>query len=263
MRELHPSAQGVLSRVLAAKEEFDWFAEFGAVAELDRLARAMDGRQGRELAEHLDTPIRVGNVTFYRLSWAAADWYDDCALAWWRDQPFLLAKALGWAHAHARDPQAIREASASRTRAKVIVLYWAAGVAAPFMAVDAAVRALLPQTAARTGDRKSGDGRSLLAYLTTRTGLPQEHWLYKVSFDHVCDCLRELSESSLDDQAQVAAMLGKKIESAAESYYGIAWLAFREAAKVFLERHGVPWDRKKTGQQDEAEAAAPAGETGE
>lgn len=262
MDQLHPSAEALIQRVLAAGKPFDWVAEFRAVAELDRLAREQDGPPARDLPALLDTAITVGNVSLKRLSWSGVEWYNDTALTWWRDNPRVREVALVWAHAYSRDPAAIREVLTGEGRARRRILAFGWSLTAPWEALQAAVDVLLP-VGYKSERGEAGAARprdSILASLVSHTGLDESYWLFSTSYDHVVDTLREIAEKSFADQARMAALLGVRLSEPDDAWSVQAFNRFRMASKKFVDRHGVDTsakgrrNRKKAAQALETEA---------
>lgn len=242
MTNLHPSVETLVRRVIADRKKFDWFAEFDAIAELNRLAHEQEAPPGRDLPAHLDTPLVVGNVSLRRLSWSGVEWFNTSAIPMWREKPQVREIALAWAHSHSRDPAAMSEMVArGETSARRRLTVWAWGLTASWEAIQAAIDVLLPASRSRApgepGAQLSRD--SVLSLLVTKTGLPDKHWLFEVSYERVCDVLREIRESTWADQARMAALLGKRISEPDDSWAVQAFIRFSDASKAFLDKHGV------------------------
>jgi hypothetical protein len=245
--ELHPAAQRVVRRVLASGRPFDWVEHFGTVATLDRLAREQDAPPGGELPALLDTPLRVGDVTFRRMSLAAIEWYNQCACAWWADNPALREQALAWCHAVGRNHADLGAGVWTEREARRAVRRWALGLRAPWAAVQAVVQALLPakrpaDSTPESGASATGDTRGMLARLVAGTGLSEEHWLFAVPGEAAIAALRELAATSYEQQATMAALLGVSLREPDTSWAVQSFMRFRAAAKAFLEQFGVEPD---------------------
>jgi len=249
MDQLHPSVEALIRRVIAAGKPFDWLAEYNAVSELNRLAHEQDAPPGRDLTELLDAPITVGNVTLSRLSWAGVEWYNEIARLWWREDPAMRDLALAWLHANSRSAVVLGDAASGERRVRGMIRAWARALTAPWEAIQAAVDALLPPSkqSQSTGSPDDGPARgrhSVLAHLVASTGLAASHWLYDVPYERVVDVLRELAESSFEQQANQAALLGVRLSDPEGSWSFRAFIRYRNAAKAFMDRHGVDTSSK-------------------
>ncbi len=238
---LHILAARVVKRVTDAGGAVDPVEHFGELAELDRLARAIDAPPVATELDLLDAPICVEDVELRRLSWAAREWLATDAFTWWKDDPGQLDLAYAWAMVHARDKAALQYVRQGERAALQMILAWARSTTANYDAIMAACRYLTPKT---TGEKpktaadpqdRSHIGPVLLTLLTETTQ-PLDYWIFEAPSELVEATLARIREDAIADSQRMVRMLGKDVPPSPHSWHIKATARFNAAARAFVER---------------------------
>lgn len=238
---LHILARRVVERVRAAGATVDPVEHFGEIAELDRLARAIDAPPIATELDLLDAPIVVDDVELRRLSWAAREWLATDAYDWWRNDAGQLDLAYAWAMAHARDKAALQRVRQGERAARAELSRWARGTTANYDAIMAACRYLSPKsTGEKANSQRDTDDRShigpVLLTLLTETHHPLDYWIFEAPAELVEATLARIRENTLADTQRMARMLKKDIAPSPHSWHIKATARFNAAARAFEEK---------------------------
>ena len=236
MTALHDLVIKAIRRAQAQGGAVDPVADFGALVELDRLARSATEPPAEDRLVFLDLPLIVGEVHLYRLSWGALDWVADCAGAWYADDPRMYDRALAWAHVHARSPRSFRRCAAVR-EASAEISRWAGNRSASWQAIMAGVDRLMSElTRSKEGstekqDTGSGSG-PVLESLMDAYKKPVDYYLWEISAEALSLIIKAHRYRAERLNSELAASAGRAPD--ADSALARNTIAFQRAAKAFV-----------------------------
>lgn len=236
---MHPLVEKTIKRALSGGGKIDVLADFDAIQELERLARAATEPPIEERLVFLDLPIRIGPLQLYRLSWGALDWVADCAGSWWSEDGSMYDRALAWAHAHARSPRAFRRCADLRT-ANAEILRWVREQSSSWEAIMSGVDSLMTSLRNRSRDKSSpGSSRkgdaTLFDTLINEYGKDLDYWIWEISAEALT-LMIEAHRMKLEKREQsLAAIVGKAPDPSSNLVRHT--IAFQRAAKAFVKSH--------------------------
>jgi hypothetical protein len=127
-----------------------------------------------------DSPVVVwaGDVPFYALTLQAAEWQESFALRWWEGE--MQTKAIAYAHARARVPDAFKGDMEQRRLASAIIAAWWKCLPVTPAEVYAAVEAVQTHSMSDTVPADDSDApdvvRQLVSDLVASTSVPASEW---------------------------------------------------------------------------------------
>jgi hypothetical protein len=227
---MHPLAKATALRVAVKIPRFDVLEAFDHLRRLDDLARLIDSPPLADRAALLDAPVMVGDVEFYRLSYAASELIGERFSVF---QGRVYDMAVAWASAHARDPDAIRTMfGLPAAGARREILDWARGIRASYAAVIEAVRELVG-----TGDPADekapeiGFG-SIVSVLISEYGQDAEYWIF-APIEEINQRLVDRAIRNDIERREIAAASKQAVAPDPDSYSARAQIRFNKAAQEF------------------------------
>ena len=238
MTALHDLTIRAIRRAESQGGVIDLVEDFGAIAELDRLARAATAAPAEDKLVFLDLPLIVGNVHLYRLSWGALDWVAECAWSWYSEDGCMYDRALAWAHVNARSPRAFRRCSSMR-EASAEISRWAREQSVPWQmimtGVDQLMAELKPKDKSeqkRNGDKLSTS--SFLDILLATHGGTIEYWLWDVSLVAMQRFSAAIQYRQESESGEMLMVQGKAPD--AGSQHAKRTIRLQRAARAFVDR---------------------------
>ena len=166
---------------------WDPIEDFPAIMTLHILGdrRSNPGTRSQQQAM-LDYPVKSGDVDFYRLTFGALFWLEQCT-EWWGENGLLTACASLYAMAHCRAPDAFADLYDKRP-AERAVTKWAKAHTRSIDAFCNATGDLLPEPSFVPGGGNTGYGQ-VLSILLSEIGHTPNYWLWECTAEFVCEIL--------------------------------------------------------------------------
>jgi hypothetical protein len=129
----------------------------------------------------------AGDVWLWPPTVGSSVWYQELACGWWAGEPERLFWALAFALAHARDGETLR-ACRTREAAAGMIREWSLGLGCTREELEDGLDRVLPPCPDEA-ERKAARGAAmdwgrLVAEIESASGLPAEHWVWRVSRTH-------------------------------------------------------------------------------
>lgn len=243
---MHPKVTALLAKIRAAGGVLLIEEDLPDLIELDALCRAEEDADRSDSAALLERPVRVGSgLLLYRLSWGAIEWLRECAYPWFsgeRDEEaaliYAMAHSMGHPEAFSGPMRADRAAALRRIRA------FAASIRHPWPHVMACADLLLPRpdpsaagpADASTEKTPAKSDVSVVARLAARFHLPEDDFLFGMSFDRLGVYIQELLDMDRAEVAMIAAMSGRAIPPSPSSRAAKAFQAVAQKSRAIRER---------------------------
>jgi hypothetical protein len=231
-RSLHKLVELTVRRVLEKNPSFNWISAYQDVQDLNDLAWAIDHPPTMEKIAALDIPIRCGNVTLWRLSYAAVEWLTHCGEKWYEGNPRMINLMWAWAMAHSRDPAAIRAAWTDPDTGMRIVGEWLLSTQCPVEALLEAVNALIPKPADESPEPGATPAEcgEIIDTLISEYGGTADHWLFEVSGETLRDLWSRIEARKV---SEMIARIGIPLNSIDKERKQRAHWRYSQAAKKF------------------------------
>jgi hypothetical protein len=231
--QLHPLVVKTLQRLLSAGGKVDIVADWAALQELQRLACLTTDPPEEKNLLFLDLPVVIGNCSLYRLSWGALDWLREYAFVWWEGTR-MEDRALVWAHAHARQPEAFQRCAEERA-AFAEIRRWSRTLSAPVAQLVAGT-----QTLSQSAPRSDGSGESVPAGAAINSLMeayhqPADYFVWGISSDALGALLRNRAHAVRRQESMLDGASGRAPDPDAPD--SKAAIAYQRAAKVFTDAH--------------------------
>jgi hypothetical protein len=244
---MHPKVTALLAKIRAAGGVLLIEEDLPDLIELEALCRAEEEADRADAAALLERPVRVGTgLLLYRLSWGAIEWLRECAHPWFSgtssEEPALIyamAHSMGHPDAFSGPMRADRAAALRRIRA------FAASIRHPWPHVMASADLLLPRPepasdhspdAAAPEKATAKSDVSVLARLAARFHLPEDAFLFGMSFDRLGVYIQELLDMDRAEVAMIAAMSGLALPPSSSTRAAKAFQAVAAKSRAIRER---------------------------
>jgi hypothetical protein len=240
---LHPLVVKTIQRISVAGGKVDIVADWAALHDLQRLACLTTDPPEEQNLVFLDLPLSAGNCALYRLSWGALDWLREYAFTWWEGTR-MEDRALVWAHAHARQPEAFRRCAEERA-AFAEIRRWSRTLSAPIAQLVAAAQSLSVSAPPEKGGGESVPAGAALNSLMESYHQPADYFVWGISSDALGSLLRNRSHSICQQEAALDRVSGRAPDPEAPATKAVA--AYQRAARDFVALHTARSERNEGG----------------
>lgn len=213
------------------------YTDFDDIRKIDDLAWAITTpKMVTDKLALLDLPTYVGDAALYRLTFGALFWLQEYAEHFFNDSELLMTLAIGYAMAHAHDPDAL-ESCTDRGRALKAIKKWAWRSNIGIQQLDVYIKSVLN---ADKGDSQEVDYPCLFEMLTADRGCDLQYWLWDCNVETVSILLQAAIEK------QNAQSDKTNRQSSVSDKRAAAFVKFKRAVQSYREKKEAEMELAKS-----------------